>query len=261
MFRTVGDATLRVRRRPPARSGVPELAFVPALGTGLWVWETVAERLPRNWGLTAWDLRGQGLSSGAGAAMADHAADLLALAPPRAVVCGLSIGGQVAMRAALDAGPDRFAGLVLADTAPRIGTAAGYARRIARVRAEGMAPFAAEQVGRWFAPGFAAANPGVVDGARRALAAQPVDGYVAACAAIAACDLGPELPRLRTPCLCLGGAADRSTTPDMLRALTDALPDATCAILPGAGHLPPVETPDAVAARIETFARRVHPAP
>ena len=257
MFRTVRDASLRVRRRPAA-PGAPELIFAPALGTGLWVWEGVADRLPAGWGLTLYDLRGQGLSGGAGPRMTDHATDLLALAPEGAVACGLSIGGQIAMRAALDA-PGRLSALVLADTAPRIGSAASYAERATRVRAEGMAPFAAEQVRRWFAPGFA--DRGVIEGARRALAAQPVDGYLAACAAIGGCDLTAELPRLDLPVQCLGGEEDVSTTAEGMRALAAALPDAACAILNGVGHLPPVEAPDAVARIVEAFVRRVHPAP
>ncbi|MFO6464283.1 alpha/beta fold hydrolase [Jannaschia sp. KMU-145] len=251
------DATFRVRRRSAA-AGAPELVFVPALGTGAWVWEGVAERMPTAWGITLYDLRGQGRSGGQGERISDHAADLLALAPEGAVVCGLSIGGQIAMRAALDA-PDRFAGLVLADTAPRIGSAEYYDARAKRIEAEGMAPFAAEQVRRWFAPAFDDAN--VIARAQRALAAQPVAGYLAACRAIGACNLSADLARLKLPVLCLGGAEDVSTPPDTMRALAAGLPRATCEIVAGAGHLPPVETPDAVAALVAAFVRDRHPAP
>lgn len=251
MFRLVHGATLRVRHRPAA-SAAPHVVFVHALGTGLWAWEGVAERLPYDWGLTLHDLRGHGLSDGAGDTLAAHAADLLALAPEGAFVAGLSIGGQIAMRAALDA-PDRFGGLVLADTAPRIGGPGYYDDRIARIRAEGMAPFARDQTARWFAPGFADRDPAAVAGARRALALQDVEGYAAACRAIADTDLSDDLSGLDLPCLCLGGSADVSTTPETIRALAAALPRARARIVDGAGHLPPVEAPDAVADAIRRF--------
>ena len=84
---------------------------------------------------------------------------------------------------------------------------------------------------------------------------QPVEGYIAACEALGACDLGPELIRLDLPVLCLGGAEDVSTTPDAMRTLAAAIPGAGCEIVPGAGHLPPAEAPAAVAAHVERFAR------
>ncbi|KIT16257.1 alpha/beta fold hydrolase [Jannaschia aquimarina] len=259
MFEEVRGTALRVRRRK-AEAGAPEVAFIHALGAGLWAWEGVAERLPRDWGLTLYDMRGHGLSGGAGPRLADHAADLLALAPKGAILCGLSIGGQIAMRAALDE-PGRIRGLVLCATAAKIGDAARYSERAARVRREGMALFAREQVRRWFSEGFAAAHPEIVAGARHALSAQPVEGYTAACAAIGATDLTPDLARLALPCLCLGGGQDPSTGPDTIRALAAALPNARAEVLDGVGHLPPVEAPDVVANLIAGFCAGLHSVP
>ncbi|MEM7709393.1 MAG: alpha/beta fold hydrolase [Pseudomonadota bacterium] len=254
MFETVSGTPFRVRRR----AGAPHVVFIHALGTGFWAWEAVANLLPAAWGHTLYDLRGHGLSGGAGEEMAIHAADLRALAPAGAVLAGLSIGAQIAMAAALDA-PGRFAGLVLADTAPRIGSVASYADRAARVRADGLAPFAADQVRRWFSLAFAARRPDVVAGARHALTNQPVDGYLAACRAIGACDLTDALPRLDLPVLCLGGSEDVSTPPNALHRLATDLPDATCTIVDGVGHMPSVEDPDAVAAHLIRFVQTCHP--
>lgn len=253
MFREVNDTTIRIRQR----SGTPHVAFVHALGAGLWTWEGVADRLPADWGITLYDLRGHGLSGGAGETLSIHACDLTALAPAGAVLAGLSIGGQIAMLAAAET-PGRFAGLVLADTLPRIGTVERYAARAARVRAEGMAAFAAEQVIRWFAPAFAAANPAAVDGARRALTRQPVAGYAAACTAIGAGDLTERLPELDLPALCLAGALDASTSPDAMRTMAQDLPRGEMAIVAGAGHMAPFEAPEKVADLLARFVRARH---
>lgn len=240
------------------RPGTPHLAFSHALGTGAWIWRDVIDQLPGDWGVTTYDLRGHGHSGGAGERMAEHAADLATLAPVGAWLVGLSIGGQISMQAALDA-PRRYAGLILCDTAARIGSAEYYAARAARIRLEGMAPFAADQVTRWFAPSFAKAHPEIVAHAQTALAVQPVDGYLAACAAIGATDLSDRLYELDLPVLCLGGAEDVSTPPDTIRRLAAALPRAEVEIIDGAGHLPPLERPEAMARVIMAFVTCHHP--
>ena len=221
------------------------------------MWESVADLLPDDWGLTLYDLRGHGLSDGAGSAMSEHAADLLALTRRGAVVCGLSIGGQIAMRAALDA-PGHMRGLVLCATAPRIGDPGRYGDRSARVKREGMAAFAVEQMERWFTPSFASARPAVVDGARAALAAQDVEGYRAASAAIGGTDMWDDLRAIRVPTLCIAGAKDGSTDPQTMQAMTACLPHAELVVLDGIGHLPPVEVPEKVVQCIVPFVRRIY---
>ena len=218
------------------------------------MWEGVADRLPDDWGLTLYDLRGHGLSAGAGSTMAEHAADLLALMPRKAVVCGLSIGGQIALRAALDA-PERVAGLVLCATAPRIGDPARYAARVARVARQGMAPFAAEQMERWFTTAFAERHPAVVDGAKTALTAQRLEGYCAACAAVGNADFWDDLHAIRAPALCVAGERDISTDPETMRIMAVSLPRGELVVLNGTGHLPPVEVPEELVQRIVPFVR------
>ncbi|MCK0167221.1 alpha/beta hydrolase [Jannaschia sp. S6380] len=257
MFRSVDGTILRVRHRE-AEGQAPHLMFLHALGTGIWAWEEVAARLPSAWGFTLPELRGHGLSGGAADDMDDFARDALALAPDRAWFAGLSIGGQIAIRAAC-LGPDRVAGLILADTAARIGSEAYYAARAERVRAEGMDPVAAEQIERWFAPEFARRAPEIVAGARHALARQPVDGYLAACRALGRTDLSGVLAQVTCPALCIGGAEDVSTTPEAMAALADGLPAGSHAVIDGAGHLPPVERPEEMTRRIIEYVAAHHP--
>ena len=49
------------------------------------------------------------------------------------------------------------------------------------------------------------------------------------------------------------GAEDIVTPPERAQAMADALPDARLVILPGAGHLTPVEQPERVTALISDF--------
>jgi pimeloyl-ACP methyl ester carboxylesterase len=56
-----------------------------------------------------------------------------------------------------------------------------------------------------------------------------------------------RLPTLRTPTLVVGGNEDRLTPGPHAEALAKAIPGAELAFIPGAGHLPYLECPDAFA--------------
>ena len=59
--------------------------------------------------------------------------------------------------------------------------------------------------------------------------------------------------RIRVPTLAIAGAQDGASTPDQVRATADLIPGAIFHTIPGAGHLPPVETPAAWAALVAPF--------
>jgi 3-oxoadipate enol-lactonase len=81
----------------------------------------------------------------------------------------------------------------------------------------------------------------------------PLDGYVGCCAALAGTDLRDSTARLRLPVLAVVGADDGSTPPDLVRETAESIPGARFEIIRGAGHIPCVETPDALAALIARF--------
>jgi len=64
------------------------------------------------------------------------------------------------------------------------------------------------------------------------------------------------LPTITAPTLCLVGALDDETPPAYSEAIVDLLPDGAVAIVPDAGHLLNVESPDAVNALIEAHIAR-----
>ncbi len=170
----------------------------------------------------------------------------------RAVVAGCSLGGYVALSLAARH-PERVAALVLADTRAEPDTAeaaAGRARTAERVLAEGTAAWLDE-----FVPGAVA--PDADDAARavRAIAGrQSPEAVAGALAALAGrADRRPDLPRIAAPALVLVGAQDALTPPAMAEALAAGLPDAELVVLPGAGHLAPLERPEEFAAAVRGF--------
>jgi len=247
-YRTVGD----VRARPP-------IAFVNSLGTDFRIWDDVVARLGRDFAALTYDKRGHGLS-GLGTPpyrMDDHAADLAALldhvGARQAIVCGVSMGGQVAM--ALSAmRPDLVAALVLCDTAPRIGDDAFWNARIAAIERGGLTAIVDGVMERWFAPSFRRPENPTYAGYRAMFCRQPTDGYIGSCVAVREADLTAAAKRINVPAVCIVGENDGSTPPALVRSLADLIPGARYEIIRGAGHLPCVEQPAALADIIRTFA-------
>jgi 3-oxoadipate enol-lactonase len=246
-FRFAGPATASV------------VVFVNSLGTDWRVWEPVAESLGHRHRLLLYDKRGHGLSDSSPlpSSLDDHVADLAALLRELeisgALVCGISVGGMIAL--GLAAGhPSLVSGLVLADTGHRIGSAERWNDRIGRIRGDGMEAVADGVLEVWFTAPFRSRRPAETALWRNMLTRMPVDGYTATCEAIRDADLTQAARSLAVPALCLCGSEDVSTPPSLVRELSELISDSRYREIPGAAHLPTVEAPRAVARLIEDFA-------
>ena len=71
--------------------------------------------------------------------------------------------------------------------------------------------------------------------------------------AIAETDLFESTARLRLPTLAIAGTEDGSTPADLVRETANLIPGATFELMRGAGHMPPVEKPEAYAALLTDF--------
>lgn len=234
----------------------PAVVFANSLGTDLRLWDAVLPLLP---GIRAirFDKRGHGLSSlgpqeGIDGFADDAAALIEAVAGGPVVFVGLSIGGMIGQALAARR-PDLVRALVLSNTAARMGTAESWNARIATVRAGGIAAIGDAVMDRWFAPAFRATP--ALDLWRNMLVRTDADGYCAACAAIAGADLTAAAARLDLPVLAIAGDQDGASPPELVQGTADLIPGARFHIIPGAGHLPCVETPAAWAALVAPFVK------
>ncbi len=260
-FVTTRDVTLHYRLDgDPARQ--PLLAFVNSLGTDFRIWDDVAKHLRRHFAVLLHDTRGHGLSSIGETpyTIETLAADLGELADHvgarRLIVCGISVGGQVAISLA-NLRPDLVSALILCDTAPRIGDEMSWNMRIAAIEAGGIEAVADPIVTRWFAPGYVARHPEEFAGYRAMLVRQPRQGYIATCAALRESDLTETVREITVPTLCLVGEHDASTPRHLVEAMAKLISGAEFRAIPAAGHLPPIERPEALAEIVRTFASRI----
>ena len=238
----------------------PALVFANSLGTDLRVWDRLLPHLPDGLRVVRYDKRGHGLSQDAPGpctmdALADDAAGLIAhLGLSRPVFVGLSIGGLIGLSLALRH-PGLLAGLVVSNSAAKIGEAAMWRDRVAAIRADGLASIGPATMERWFSPGFRAS--GAASPWQRMLERQPLEGYAACCEAIAAADLRKQATGLRLPVQMIAGDRDGATPPGMVQATADLIPGARMDVIPGAGHIPCVETPREYAAIITRFLKEI----
>jgi 3-oxoadipate enol-lactonase len=225
------------------------------------LWESQLTGLPTHARCIAPDLRGFGGSTVRGSYSMDRYADDLAeflgtLGIPRAVVCGLSLGGYIAF-AMLRRHPALVRALVLADTRATPDTTEmreNRARLVALVEHEGMDPLAERQLEGSVGRTTLAERPHVVDALRRMMTSAPAEGAIGALRAMMERpDSTPQLARIGVPTLVVGGAEDTITTPDVLRALADAIPGSRLELLDGCGHVSAMERPDAFNQAISRF--------
>jgi 3-oxoadipate enol-lactonase len=161
----------------------------------------------------------------------------------KAMVCGLSMGGYVAL-ALWRQHPALVAGLVLANTKAEGDDEAGKERRrqlAAKLRAEGNA-FLAASPPPLLSEG---ASGELLTQVKRIISKQPA-------AAIAAASLGmaerpdstPDLPKISVPTLVITGSKDTLIPPAATKPLADGIRGARYEVIGGAGHLSNVEAPE-----------------
>lgn len=159
----------------------------------------------------------------------------------RAVVCGLSLGGYVALELWRRA-PERFAGLVLSNTRATADSAEGAASRRAlaeRLRNEGNG-FLVESPPPLLSAGAPAELWSLVRGI---VADQPAEAIAAASLGMAERpDSTPDLPRIDVPALVVTSSGDTLIPPEATTPIADQIPGAELAVIEGAGHLSNLES-------------------
>lgn len=249
-------------RHTPAAEGAPTVVFVNSLGTDFRIWDDVLATLGGRFGTLSYDKRGHGLS-GIGPtpySIADLAADLGDLMDylgiSKAIICGLSVGGQIAQELYYSR-PDLVAGLLISSSAAKIGEADFWRQRMQTITENGLASVADSVLERWFSAGYRTpANP-AFGLARAMLERQPADGYVATCDAIANFDRRADAATITVPTSVIVGSEDGATPPDLVRSFAESVPGSVFQIIDGVGHIPCMETPLPVAMAITALAERI----
>ncbi len=241
----------------------PVLALVHGWGMNARVFDTLAEKLADDFEVCALDLPGHGgrdaLPQNTLQSWAD---DLVQQLPDGALLLGWSLGGQVAMRAALDQ-PGKIARLILLASTPRFVAADGWAHgmALADLQAFGAALLTDPQATLLRFLGLQtrgmAGQKALLQSLQQTLLAAPetrAEALASGLDILRQADLRSELPRLTQPALILHGALDTLTPAAAGAWLAEVLPAARHVEFARAAHAPHLSHGEDVAAAIRRFA-------
>jgi 3-oxoadipate enol-lactonase len=236
--------------------------FLHPIGTRAEFWNGVVERLVDGYRCVTVDFRGHGESDVPSQRfslddLADDAIELLRMERAAgAVVVGCSLGGMVAQGIALTA-PELLAGIVLADTSY---TQTPESRKAVEQRAadslKGMPAMLESTLTRWFPAPFLALDPPEVQACRAWLLEDDPVVFSWGWEAIRDLDYGARIARIDVPALVLRGSADASSQRPVMQAMAKLMPRARYVEIEGAGHVAPLEQPEAFAALLREFLAR-----
>ncbi len=239
------------------------LALVHGWGMNARVFDALVERLAGDFEVRALDLPGHGRRDALPRnTLQSWADDLASQLPDNVTLLGWSLGGQVAMRAAIDH-PNKVARLVLLASTPKFVAGDDWARGMAAVDlndfGESLQADPQATLLRFLSlqtrgmPG----QKTLLQQLRQTLLAAPAarrEALAAGLAVLRDTDLRDELTQLTQPTLVLHGALDTLAPPSAGAWLAETLPAAHHVELPRAAHAPHLSHGAEVAAAIMRFA-------
>lgn len=240
----------------------PAVILIHAFPFNRTMWAPQVEALEASYRVITYDLRGHGATALGDApySMGRFAADLIALMDAlgieKATLCGLSMGGYVALRAIRDF-PQRFDALILANTRCEADSNVERHQRmstISAIREDGVDCFAMGYIDTLFIPNTLTANPGVVRAVKLMIMnteARTLENTLRALREReSTCD---SLQAIAVPTLILVGERDNITPPANSQYLREHIPNADLVVIKHAAHLSNLENPKAFNAALETF--------
>lgn len=230
------------------------------------MWRAQVSELAKDFRVIAPDLRGFGQSSpitadDAVVTMAQFADDLAALLSAlnikeQVTFCGFSMGGYIAWQFAARHA-DQLGRLILCDTKAAADTkeaAEGRHKLAAKVLAEGSQVAADAMLPKLFSKRAIESKAACVEETRQTILRTSPQAIAAALRGMAQReDFTAKLPAISIPTLVLCGAEDAISPPAEMRSIAAAIPRAEYAEIPAAGHMSPVEDPQAVNRAIRKF--------
>jgi 3-oxoadipate enol-lactonase len=228
------------------------------------MWDEQAELLAAaGWRVVRADTRGHGGSQASAPpyTLDDLAADMVAvldgLQIARAHYVGLSLGGMIGFGLGIRHA-DRWQSLCLCDTradAPAL-FAAPWDERIAVAQQQGCGALADATTERWFGKPFLEAHPAIAKRFREQVAATSLDGFIGCARAIQKLDYLSDVGRINAPTTLIVGAND-GPLPQAMRDIQASIAGSALELIPGAGHLPNIDQPEAFNAALLRHLSRV----
>lgn len=225
-------------------------------------WENQVEELSPIANCIAMDTRGHGLTtSGHGFFSIDvFAKDLIEfvnkLQLKDVILCGISMGGYIALRAQ-EIHPDMFRALILCDTHPFEDTKEQKQHRFDTIQSvlhHGKRPFSIGFITKIFTQESIEKEISEIELIRSCIRRNSTRTICATLLALASrTDTSENLSQISVPCLLIRGKEDKITSEEAMKSMKEKIKTAELFEIEDAGHLPNLEKPDVFNEKIKEF--------
>ena len=231
----------------------PPILFIHGFPFNKEMWNGQVNALRDNFRVITYDIRGHGDSDIGSAELSIDlfADDLIGLMDglniEKAILCGLSMGGYIALHA-IEKYPNRIQALILSDTQCAADSPEGIEKRmraIENIEINGVGPYAETSIPNLFAPESLHQRKKEVSEIRDCILATSAESLVRTLKALASRkEKCSTLSDIRVPVLIIVGREDKITPVVAARLLNDKIKHSRIIVLDNAAHLTNLENPE-----------------
>ena len=240
----------------------PAIIFIHGFPLNKSMWDLQVEAVKENYRVIAYDIRGHGNSD---PGMDEFFIELFVndllrlmekLGIEKSILCGLSLGGYIALNAVLKY-PDRFDGLILNDTQCIADTPEIKENRciaIIRIKEKGVQQYADESIKKLFSPGSFTKKKNVIAAVKEMIISTPKQSLSNTLHALAERkETCTQLQEINIPVLIMVGTEDKITPIAAAQQMHEKIANSKLEIIQEAGHLSNLENPTAFNTHLVKF--------
>jgi len=229
------------------------------------MWEQQLAIFRNHFRVIAYDVRGHGNTSANSNEFSipqftrDLGAFLNQLEIEKIIICGLSMGGYIALHA-IESFPNKINGLILSDTQCAADTEEARAKRIKAIeliRNNGLEQYASDSVKNLFAPASLENQKDKVDFIKTTILKTAPDNICKTLLALAnrkeKCSI---LEKIKIPVLILVGEEDKVTPIAAATKMHESIKESTLHSIKNAGHLSNLENPEEFNSHLKDFLKK-----
>lgn len=256
---------LKVSYNDEGPEGAPVVVFIHGFPFNKSMWDPQAEALKATFRVIAYDVRGHGNTD---ARTTDFSIELFVkdllglldtLQLDKVVLCGLSMGGYIALKA-IEKHPERFSALILSDTQCIADSSEAKAKRMAaieKIKESGVEKYTTDSLPNFFAAESLRNKPAEVAKVKEMMLATSASVLTNTLLALAnRQETCSKLSSIEVPTLIMVGKEDKITPPEAAQFMRDKIPNSTLVVLENAGHLANLENADQFNTQLEAFLHR-----
>ena len=226
------------------------------------MWQTQVDEFIKDYKCVTYDIRGLGESpAGDGQFTMESFVDdleriLYELKLNKPILCGLSMGGYISLRA-LERIQENISAAILCDTRSEADNNEGKLKRAAgikRINKEGLAPFAKDFITNCFGDDFKQNRKESLQNIiEKSSQFNPVGVKGCLLAMLSRSDTTMNLGKINIQTLLICGEHDTLTPPPVMKEMFHKINKAEFVEIPKAGHMTPIENPQVVNKAIRDF--------